>query len=122
MEINCTLFVQGLNFGIAYIILSRLIFKPVLEAILEERAKREAMREAIVASQASIETLEAKRTADWKYAQKRFGGSLKKISFKHPIMSCSYEYKYEAPTSAQVSAKVKQVHDVIMEKVIHEYK
>lgn len=122
MEINCTLFVQCLNFGIAYVILSRLIFKPTLEAILEERAKRETTQEAIVASQAAIENLQAKRTADWKYAQKQFGQILKKIPYELHAMPCSYEYDYAAPTDAQISQKAKYIHDAIMKKVAHECK
>jgi hypothetical protein len=122
MEINCTLLIQGLNFGIAYVILTRLIFKPVLEAILEERAKREATQEAIVAVQSAIENLQAKRAADWKYAQNQFGQRLKKIPYELHAMPCSYEYEYAAPTDAQVSQKAKYIHDAIMKKVAHECK
>jgi F0F1-type ATP synthase membrane subunit b/b' len=122
MVINCTLLVQCLNFGIAYVILSRLIFKPVLEAILEERSKREAIQKVIVASQAVVENLQAKRAADWKYAQKRFGQGLKKIPYELHAMPCSYEYEYASPTDAQVSEKAKRIHDTIMKKVTHECK
>jgi hypothetical protein len=122
MEINCTLIVQCLNFGIAYVILSRLVFKPVLESILDERTKRESMQETIVALQSTIENLQVKRAADWKYAQKHFGQSLKKIPYELPVMPCSYEYEYASPTDAQVSEKAKYIHDAIMRKVAHECK
>lgn len=122
MEINCTILVQGINFGIAYVILSRLIFKPVLEAILDERAKREATQEAIIASQAVIENLQAKRAADWKYAQKKFGQGLKQIPYKVHALSYSYEYDYAAPTDTQIKQKAQYIHDAIMKKVSHECK
>lgn len=122
MEINCTLLVQCLNFGIAYVILTRLVFKPVLEAILEERAKREAAQQAIVASQAAVENLQAKRAADWKYAQKQFGQGLKKIPYELHAIPCSYHYEYASPSDAQVAQKAKYIHDSIMKKVTHECK
>lgn len=122
MEINCTLLVQCLNFGVAYFILTRFVFKPVLEAILEERAKREAMQQAIVASQATIENLQIKRDADWKYAQKKFGQDLKKIPYELHAIPCLYEYEYESPTDAQVVEQAQYIHDSIMKKVTHECK
>jgi hypothetical protein len=122
MEINCTILLQGINFGIAYVILTRLIFKPVLECILEERAKREAMQQAIMASQASVDNLQEKRTADWKYAQKQFGTSLRKIPYQLHAMPCLYEYAYQAPSDAQVSEKTKYIHDTVMKKVANEFK
>lgn len=122
MEINCTIFVQCLNFGIAYVILSRLIFRPVLECILEERAKREALQQTIIASQASISDLKAKRAADWKYAQKNFEQNIQEIPYIITVKPCSYEYAYQAPTDAQINEKINYIHDTVMQKVTHEFK
>ena len=122
MEINCTLFVQGLNFGIAYIILSRLIFKPILETVLDEQAKKEALQESIVAAQVAIENLQIKQAADWKYAQKQFAYSISSISYQPSKMVSPYIYGYEAVTDVQVHEKAKQMHDLIMKEVAHEFK
>jgi len=122
MEINCTLFVQFLNFGIAYVILSRLIFKPILESILEERAKRQAMQRAIIVSQEAIKDLETKRSAAWKYAQTHFGIALQKIPYQHRTFPCTYEYQYESATDTQVDAHAQRIHDAIMKKVINDFK
>ena len=122
MEINCTLLVQGLNFGIAYIILSRLIFKPILETVFEEQAKKEALQEAIVASQLAIENLQVKQADDWKYAQKQFAHSISNIAYEPPVMACSYVYEYELASYAQIDEKAKQIHDLVMKEVVHEFK
>lgn len=122
MEINCTLLVQCLNFGVAYFILTRFVFKPVLEAIFEERSKRDAMQKAIIASQAKIEALQVKRDAHWKLAQKEFAKILTKIPYELHAMPCSYEYEYGAPTDSQVSQQAQYIHDSIMKKVTHECK
>lgn len=122
MEINCTLFIQCLNFGIAYVILTRLIFKPVLECILEERTKREALQDAITASQDAIKELEAKRASSWQSAQIKFGSSLQQIPSHHHAMPFNYEYEYESATDAQVHAHAQRIHDAIMQKVANDFK
>lgn len=122
MDINCTLFVQCLNFGIAYVILSRLIFKPVVECILEERIKQDALERALRASQVAIDELEKKRNALWQHAQQFFGDYLRKIPYKQRIMPFSYQYEYESATDAQVDAHAQRVHDAIMKKVSDDFK
>ena len=122
MEVNCTIFIQCINFGIAYVILSRLIFKPILECILEEREKRETLRRAIISSQEMIKHLEAKRASAWKYAQKHFGTYLKKIPYQHRTMPINYEYQYESASDAQVDAHAQRIHDAIMKKVSDDFK
>jgi F0F1-type ATP synthase membrane subunit b/b' len=122
MEINCTLFVQCLNFGVAYFILARFVFRPVLEAIFQERAKREAMQQAIVTSQAAIENLQTKRDAEWQHAQKQFAQGLKKISYEFRAIPCSYQYEYASPTDEQITQQAQYIHDSIMKKVTHECK
>lgn len=122
MEINCTLLVQCSNFGIAYIIFSRLIFKPILESILDERAKREALQHAIIASQDMIKNLELKHASDWKYAQTQFRTSLRTIPYHHHEIPYRYQYEYAAPSEQQVDVQAKRIHDVIMKKVANEFK
>ena len=122
MDINCTLFIQCLNFGIAYVILTRFIFKPVLIAIMEERAKREALHNAIIASQEGIEELESKRNTSWKTAQNLFGTYLKKIPFVHSVIPFAYQYEYESATDTQVHAHAQRMHDAIMKKVSDDFK
>ncbi len=122
MDINCTLFIQCLNFGIAYVVLSRLIFKPILECILEERAKRDALQQAITTYQEEIRELDALRTASWQQAQSHFGSYLKTIPYQPRTMPFTYQYEYESATDAEVNAHAHRVHDAIMRKVTDDFK
>jgi hypothetical protein len=122
MEINCTLFIQCFNFGIAYVILTRLIFKPILACIGEERLKREALQNALTASQEAIKELEAKRASSWQSAQIHFGDSLANIAYQHHSRPFSYDYEYESATDAQVDAHARRIHDAIMKKVSDDFK
>jgi len=122
MDVNCTLFVQCFHFGIAYIVLSRYVFKPVVECILQERVKRRALQNAIQISQKTIEELEAKRISAWKHAQTLFGAGIQKISDKRRLIPFSYRYEYEAATDTQVRAHAQRMHDAIMKKVSHDFK
>lgn len=121
MEINCTLFVQCFNFGIAYVILTRLIFKPILACIGEERVKRDALASALAASQEAIKELEAKRANSWQSAQIHFGDSLATIPYQHHSRPFSYDYEYESATDAQVAVHARRIHDAIMKKVSDDF-
>lgn len=117
ISFNCTLIVQCINFGIAYVILTRFIFKPVLVAIMEERAKRDLLSNAMHASQENIAKLETRRVASWNAAKNLFGSYLKKIPCTQRIMPFSYQYEYESATDAQVQEHAHLLHDAIMKKV-----
>lgn len=122
MDINCTLFIQCFNFGIAYLILTRLIFKPALACIFEERAKRDAVQQAIKISQEAIKKLEAKRTDAWQTAQVHFSRSIQEIPYQHREMPITYEYGYSAATDEQIEAQASRIHDAIMKKVSDDFK
>jgi len=122
MDINCTLFIQCFNFGIAYLILTRLIFKPILACILEERAKRDALQNAIVSSKESIKKLEVERTDAWFAAQSTFSNSLKNIPYEHHLKPVSYEYKYTSATDEQIETHARRIHDAVMKKVSDDFR
>lgn len=122
MEINCTLFIQCFNFGIAYIVLDRFVFKPVFACIMQERARHEEMQKAISRSQEVIGELELKRSHAWKQGQKGFKSHLATIPYMHERAPVMQGYDYSSPTDEQVRVEAQRMHDFIMKKVSNEFK
>lgn len=113
---------QCINFAIAYVILTRFIFKPVLICIMEERERRKALHDAISVFQKNINDLEAKRITSWEKAKNLFGVCLKKIPRVYRVKPSAYQYEYESASDAQVRAYAEKVHDAIMKKVSQDVK
>ena len=65
MNVNLTLFVQILNFWVAYWILRICIFKPAVRLLYNEEEKKEALAHAIAQEEASIAYVHHKRQLQW---------------------------------------------------------
>ncbi len=65
MNINATLFIQGFNFFIAYLLLRTLLFKPVYQVIQQEQAEKDSLRDVIVKQEHRISRIERELEKQW---------------------------------------------------------
>lgn len=72
MEINFTLVVQAANFCVAYLLMRWLFFKPVIEVIQQDSAKRAQLVDSIAEHQAKVAEHEQQNHADWQACREYF--------------------------------------------------
>ena len=65
MNINATLFVQAINFLIAYFLFRFILLKPAYRLIVQEEKDQERLEGLIAADERSIEDVRKKRVAQW---------------------------------------------------------
>lgn len=71
--INGTLFIQALNFFIAYIALKKILFEPGLKLLQKRAKKRAKLNREIVSLQESIAAEESDSTQRWRNFSKKIG-------------------------------------------------
>ncbi|MBT3827644.1 hypothetical protein HOL34_03045 [bacterium] len=94
LTINATLVVQMINFGIAYLLLRYLLFKPGVRAVQEEERTQELMRKAVAAQQNILDTCKRDKHSEID----RFRGEVSQV-----IPEVDHHYK------ASVGTKLKDV-------------
>ena len=72
MQINGTLFIQAINFFIAYLLLRFFLFKPAVALIQGERAEVNAFLERISNHQKALEARSREKAEKWRYYQTEF--------------------------------------------------
>ncbi len=65
MNINATLFVQIVNFGIAYVLLRVLLLKPAVAAIQHDEQTQSSLVDQIAQSEKEVQALRDKRYQLW---------------------------------------------------------
>lgn len=72
VEINLTLFIQAINFIIAYFILRMFFFRPVIAAIRQEDHEKESLIDTIEQRRIMLEDREKERQMQWRTCQDYF--------------------------------------------------
>jgi hypothetical protein len=72
MNVNATLLVQMLNFFIVYLMLRRLLFKPVVAIIQHEESQEKALHDIIDQQKKSLDIQEKERQRNWYVCQEYF--------------------------------------------------
>ena len=69
--INATLIVQVINFGIAYLILRKLVFEPGVTLVLEERAVKTRLEDEVSHAAQQAQQEKERLAAEWQAEQKK---------------------------------------------------
>jgi len=86
MTINCTLFVQGVHFIIAYVLLERLFFRYAMKSIKKEEQTMKNLKQTIENQNRSAATLRAHIDEQWQREQRMLLSKIQQISYqKKPL-------------------------------------
>lgn len=80
MEINSTLFVQLINFIIAYLILRIFLFKPIVAVVAQETNERESLIALVEARTVIVQQKETERRQRWLEHQEEFASIIPVIT------------------------------------------
>lgn len=69
--INATLIVQAINFGIAYLILRKLVFAPGVALVLEERVQEARLNNEVSLATEHTQSEQERLAAEWAAEQKK---------------------------------------------------
>lgn len=69
--INATLIVQAINFGVAYLILRKLVFTPGVALVLEERAREARLNDEVFRSVEHARVEQERLAAEWAVEQQK---------------------------------------------------
>jgi hypothetical protein len=69
--INATLIVQAINFGIAYLILRKLVFAPGVALVLEERVHEARLNNEVFLATEYTQSEQERLAAEWASEQKK---------------------------------------------------
>jgi F0F1-type ATP synthase membrane subunit b/b' len=72
MDINITIFVQIINFSIAYLIIRYLLLRPAVSIILQEEDRQAESNKKLHTLESAIKTKEATITHEWNSCQQEF--------------------------------------------------
>lgn len=72
VDVNSTVFVQVINFLIAWWVLSKFLFKPVVEVILKERKEKQALQTGLAKQKKVLEGIQQQQKEEWKGYLARF--------------------------------------------------
>ena len=70
MNINATLFVQAINFFIAYLLFRFIFLKPAYRAIVQEQTDREKLEGLVASDEQSLAQVRKKQIAGWRACQR----------------------------------------------------
>lgn len=100
MNVNCTLFVQIANFFIAYTLLKRFLWRPVVKSIEQEASLRRVLESSIGAKRAQLMQKNDSLRRQWYEAKKNFAQESPKIVQPNYEIS-AIEVPREIPVTSQ---------------------
>ena len=121
MNVNATLIVQMFNFFIVYLMLRRLLFKPVVAIIQHEEAQKKALHDIIAQQKKSLDIQEKERQRHW-YACQEYFATHQPASSKQHIISDIIEDDAgeDNPLPADsMTTIITQVRTALEEKIKH---
>src|SRR2546422_328051 len=105
MDINCTLILQGIHFGIAYVLLRTLLFKPSITIIREEERQQHALQESIDSRKATLLVKEQEKQQRWIAFQQQYKTVVPRIYGMEDITHLTLpSVTYPVVTKAQAQA------------------
>ncbi len=120
MNINCTLIIQGLHFGIAYGVLRIFFFKPVIRSIDQESNRQHALHAAIQAHEAALYATQREKESRWIHFQEQVKN---KIPYTQPEQGIAKftvpSLRYPDITKAEVQELKQDVASLLIKQVAH---
>ena len=122
MEINATLFIQAINFFIAYWLLRHFLFSPALMTYKQEQQADQTLRTAEQKLQTTVAQKQHEKNYEWREAQQHFATLAPEIT-EQPL------YIIDVPdidvptlmTHKEIERTTHDMKDAIIKGVVHEY-
>jgi len=90
MNINATLFVQAINFFIAYLLFRFILLKPAYQAIQLEQQEKDQLEERVESDKKALDDMRQLKIAQWRSCQQQctdyIPGALQKVEIFRGIV------------------------------------
>ncbi len=118
MNINATLFVQAINFFIAYLLFRFILLKPAYHAIVQEQEDQGRLEGLVAGDKKSLEDTRKKQTARWlacqRYCKKYLPGQINEVELFRGITP---KISVHAPSSRELSSMTERISQTIIARV-----
>src|SRR3990170_4839275 len=104
MQINATLIVQMINFGIIYFLLDRILFRKVIVIVQDEEYQEQKILEDLHHEQKKLNSIKQTISAQWNESQQEFKKTIKKAIEKQ---------------NTEKKALIEELNDIKRNQIIH---
>ena len=116
MNINLTLVVQIINFLIAYVLMRKFLFRPVVACLQEEKAETDGLRSAITDGQRIVDQRKIDKRNRWANYQSFFVKVVPHISTER-VVTQDIAIELLEVTESDVEKVAQHMHKVLVERV-----
>ncbi len=118
MNINATLFVQAINFFIAYLLFRFILLKPAYRAIVQEQEDQGRLEGLVAGDKRSLEDARKKQVARWvacqRYCKKYLPGQINEVELFRGITPKISVY---APSLKELHSMRERISQTIIARV-----
>ena len=120
MNINSTLILQGLHFGVAYVMLRKLLFNPVINLVRQEERHRHALESAILDRKAALIAKEQAVQEAWLAFQRYHKTSIPEVEQDRLTTPCKIPALVRPQIdSAQSRIITQEVAQELVQRIMH---
>lgn len=123
MNINATLFIQIINFGVAFLLFRFLLFKPAMAIIEQERVHVDSLNKLVETDRAHLEERRKQVREQWGDARKYFEGHVPEPVSVNFFRGIAPKITYTPPSSAvlakETQVMTKSIVDLIGSRNVH---
>lgn len=122
MNINATLFVQAINFLIAYFLFRFILLKPAYREIVQEQNEQDSLEGIVAADHKLLEDTHAQRATQWQVCQKDCRRYLpKSIQQAQMFRGITPDVSVHVPPPKELRAMEKRIAKTIISRVEDAY-
>lgn len=120
MKLNGTLFIQMLNFGIAYCMIRYFLLRPIVPMIMRERKKIVELQYRIASSQESLTALEQEQAGTWQKLN-TYTTSKQLPSFFDPLQKPALHFDLPSvPIATPDTQEIENIGSQIVNTIMHQ--
>lgn len=120
MNINCTLIVQGIHFGIAYLMLRTMLCKPAIDVIEQEADHLHALQKAIEQRKQSLLAKQQDKAQQWVTFQQEYAQLIPDLTTQQEMVLAKMpNLIYPTVTQQEIKKAEEVVIATIQPKVMH---
>ena len=118
IDINCTVIVQAIHFGIAYVVLRVLLFRPTISCIQQAEHHQHQLLDSIEANRAALVAKQQEKDQKWVAFQYRIKALIPVKSVEQEIHHMTMPtISYPSITKAEVTQIKHDVATALVQKV-----
>ena len=120
MEVNMTLIIQGVNFFLAYLVLDKILLRPLVVLIQKNKIEREARFHCIFGLEESVSQQTKYKIVQWAAYQKDFVKKIPGVPDKYKKQRALLKQLHIESLDENESALMcNKVKEAIIKKVLH---